>query len=243
MSRAFVLIVALVAEVVVTVQGQMDLHHGTSHYGASLHGGSRFGVSLQSASKTRSSSHGTSRPSTQVVHGSSQRSPSTFGVPLPIISQQKTSTHGSSRPQVSHQGMSHHRVSQHGGSQQRVSPVAPSQRKTPEYRFGGAHQRPGNSGQRLPTTYDYEHLPAQYGFSYTVQDPSSGNDFGHSESRDGDLAQGVYFVQLPDGRRQTVEYFADEYGYHPTITYEGTAQYPGTDAAASRKRRPGSQFP
>lgn len=34
-----------------------------------------------------------------------------------------------------------------------------------------------------------------------------------------------YYVQLPDSRLMTVEYFADETGYHPTITFEGEAQF------------------
>lgn len=33
-------------------------------------------------------------------------------------------------------------------------------------------------------------------------------------------------MQLPDGRRLVVEYYADSTGYHPTITFEGEAQYP-----------------
>ena len=57
-----------------------------------------------------------------------------------------------------------------------------------------------------------------------VNDIQSGNDFGHKESRDGDLTRGVYYVLLPDGRRQTVEYEADQNGYRPKVTYtqEGT---------------------
>lgn len=62
--------------------------------------------------------------------------------------------------------------------------------------------------------------PAKYEFEYTVYDPPSGNDFGHKESRDGDITRGVYYVLLPDGRRQKVEYEADQNGYRPKITYE-----------------------
>lgn len=62
--------------------------------------------------------------------------------------------------------------------------------------------------------------PANYNFEYHVQDAQSGNDFGHQESRQGDVAQGKYYVLLPDGRRQTVEYIADNEGYKPKISYE-----------------------
>ncbi|XP_019869612.1 pro-resilin [Aethina tumida] len=67
---------------------------------------------------------------------------------------------------------------------------------------------------------DEESEPANYQFKYDVQDPPSGNDFGHEEERQGDVARGKYYVLLPDGRRQTVEYTADNDGYKPKITYE-----------------------
>ena len=51
--------------------------------------------------------------------------------------------------------------------------------------------------------------------------------YGHSESRDGHHTTGEYYVHLPDGRIQRVSYYVDEHGYHPTITYEGTARFPG----------------
>lgn len=53
-----------------------------------------------------------------------------------------------------------------------------------------------------------------------MEDAQSGNDFGHQEARQGDSAQGKYFVLLPDGRRQVVEYTADLGGYKPRISYE-----------------------
>ncbi|EDS43309.1 cuticle protein [Culex quinquefasciatus] len=64
--------------------------------------------------------------------------------------------------------------------------------------------------------------PAKYSFEYDVKDYQSGNDFGHMESRDGDRTVGRYYVLLPDGRKQVVNYEADQNGYRPTITYEDT---------------------
>lgn len=63
--------------------------------------------------------------------------------------------------------------------------------------------------------------PAKYEFEYEVNDQEFGVEFGHKESRDGDLAMGEYNVLLPDGRKQRVEYEADGEGYRPKITYEG----------------------
>lgn len=68
--------------------------------------------------------------------------------------------------------------------------------------------------------FDFLQEPANYQFEYKVEDPASGNDFGHEEQRQGDVAQGRYYVLLPDGRRQVVEYTADTEGYKPKITYE-----------------------
>jgi hypothetical protein len=61
-----------------------------------------------------------------------------------------------------------------------------------------------------------------YEFSYQVQDEPSGSDFGHREGREGDVAWGSYEVLLPDGRKQIVDYQADQNGYNPKIRYEQT---------------------
>ncbi|XP_063591443.1 pro-resilin-like [Penaeus indicus] len=71
--------------------------------------------------------------------------------------------------------------------------------------------------------------PAKYDFNYAVNDPPSGNDFGHQEARDGPNTQGSYFVLLPDGRLQRVTYTVNgDSGYVAEVTYEGEAQYPST---------------
>ncbi|XP_047000562.1 pro-resilin-like [Schistocerca americana] len=64
--------------------------------------------------------------------------------------------------------------------------------------------------------------PANYEFSYSVQDGETLSDFGQEESRQGESAQGQYRVLLPDGRKQIVSYQADEGGYRPTIEYQDT---------------------
>ncbi|XP_037801474.1 cuticle protein 19.8-like [Penaeus monodon] len=68
--------------------------------------------------------------------------------------------------------------------------------------------------------------PAQYDFNYVVQD-NIGNDFGHQESRNGYDTQGTYYVQLPDGRLQTVTYTVNgDSGFVADVAYQGEAQYP-----------------
>ncbi|XP_057381627.1 cuticle protein 7-like [Daphnia carinata] len=65
-----------------------------------------------------------------------------------------------------------------------------------------------------------------YSFFCEVKHEESKNDYSHAESSDGKVVQGKYYVQLPDGRRQTVEYVADSNGYVPQVKYEGEAKYP-----------------
>ncbi|XP_037802407.1 pro-resilin-like isoform X1 [Penaeus monodon] len=68
----------------------------------------------------------------------------------------------------------------------------------------------------------YESSEAKYSFNWAVSDDSSSNEFGHQEARDGDHTQGSYYVQLPDGRLQTVTYFVDgDSGYVAEVNYEG----------------------
>lgn len=56
-----------------------------------------------------------------------------------------------------------------------------------------------------------------------MKDEQSGSDYSHTETRDGDRAQGEFNVLLPDGRKQIVEYEADQDGFKPQIRYEGEA--------------------
>ena len=48
---------------------------------------------------------------------------------------------------------------------------------------------------------------------------------GHSEARNGDDTKGSYFVVLPDGRKQTVNYYVNGYsGYVADVSYDGYAK-------------------
>ncbi|XP_047493458.1 pro-resilin-like [Penaeus chinensis] len=85
---------------------------------------------------------------------------------------------------------------------------------------GYNYQAPGGQG------FQYPSAPAQYAFQWDVNHAPSGNFYGHKEQREDANTQGSYYVQLPDGRRLLVEYYVDATGYHPTVTFEGEAQYP-----------------
>ncbi|KAK3873337.1 hypothetical protein Pcinc_021666 [Petrolisthes cinctipes] len=69
--------------------------------------------------------------------------------------------------------------------------------------------------------------PIPYNFQYGVRDEYAGTDFSQNEESDGNSVSGTYTVQLPDGRKQTVTYTADDYGgYVADVQYYGEAQYP-----------------
>ncbi|KAB7507648.1 Cuticle protein [Armadillidium nasatum] len=78
---------------------------------------------------------------------------------------------------------------------------------------------------------EYKPPPKPYSFSYGVKDPYAGSDFGQEEKSDGNTVQGSYSVQLPDGRKQVVNYQADhDVGFVAKVSYEGQAQYPSKGA-------------
>ncbi|XP_047488829.1 pro-resilin-like [Penaeus chinensis] len=73
---------------------------------------------------------------------------------------------------------------------------------------------------------DYPDVPPKYTYNYGVADGYSGVNLGHSESRDGYRTEGSYAVDLPDGRKQIVNYVDNGDGLEAQVTYEGEAQYP-----------------
>ncbi|XP_050721080.1 cuticle protein 19.8-like, partial [Eriocheir sinensis] len=69
--------------------------------------------------------------------------------------------------------------------------------------------------------------PANYDFNWAVNDAPSSNNYGQQESRQGDNTKGSYYVQLPDGRLQRVDYtVSGDSGFVAQVTYEGEAQFP-----------------
>ncbi|XP_037802388.1 pro-resilin-like [Penaeus monodon] len=92
--------------------------------------------------------------------------------------------------------------------------------------------------QRHSSEESYESGEAKYDFQWAVKHDDSGNDFGHQEARDGEDTQGSYYVQLPDGRLQTVRYVVDgDDGYVADVNYEGEARFPDSYESASFESR------
>ena len=46
----------------------------------------------------------------------------------------------------------------------------------------------------------------QFNYGYSILDNLWGPEHGAKQTRNGDLTEGSYFVDLPDGRRQRVTY-------------------------------------
>nr|XP_027216896.1 pro-resilin-like [Penaeus vannamei] len=93
--------------------------------------------------------------------------------------------------------------------------------------------------QRRSSEESYESGEAKYDFQWAVDHDPSSNEFGHQEARDGDHTQGSYYVQLPDGRLQTVKYFVDgDSGYVAEVNYEGDASFEsGSDESREYRYR------
>ncbi|CAK1549107.1 unnamed protein product [Leptosia nina] len=78
--------------------------------------------------------------------------------------------------------------------------------------------------------------PANYDFGYKVNDVHTGSDFGHTETRQENKAEGSYFVVLPDGTKQVVEYEADDQGFRPRISVEAVETQGYDENAADLSR-------
>ncbi|KAF6200886.1 hypothetical protein GE061_005333 [Apolygus lucorum] len=79
-----------------------------------------------------------------------------------------------------------------------------------------APQGPRTSVQVLPEEYDPN---PQYSYQYAIQDPSTGDSKGFSESRDGDVVRGRYSLVEPDGSTRVVDYTADPvHGFNAVVS-------------------------
>ncbi|XP_042884385.1 uncharacterized protein LOC122260984 [Penaeus japonicus] len=97
-----------------------------------------------------------------------------------------------------------------------------------------------DSGPRYsPPTPSYN--PPALAYNAPAPAPSddfSGNDFG-AEAKWGYDTQGTYYVQLPDGRLQTVTYTVNgDSGYVAEVSYQNEAQYPTQEPSRSYQPTP-----
>nr|BAB32480.1 cuticle protein [Bombyx mori] len=64
-----------------------------------------------------------------------------------------------------------------------------------------------------------DHAPAKYEFSYSVEDPHTGDHKSQHETRDGDVVKGEYSLLQPDGSIRKVEYTADHHNGFNAIVH------------------------
>ncbi len=102
-----------------------------------------------------------------------------------------------------------------------------------------SYNRPAPSYAPRPSYHEpvYKAAPAQYSYAYDVNDHYV--NFGHNEDRSGYSTNGKYYVQLPDGRLQTVTYSVDgDSGYIANVQYSGEPQYPKYEPKPAYKPAP-----
>ncbi|XP_014246361.1 larval cuticle protein A3A-like [Cimex lectularius] len=63
----------------------------------------------------------------------------------------------------------------------------------------------------------------QYSFSYSVNDPTTGDSKSQNEERDGDVVKGSYTLVEPDGSRRVVEYTADPVNGFNAVVHKDAA--------------------
>ncbi|CRL05348.1 CLUMA_CG018252, isoform A [Clunio marinus] len=96
-----------------------------------------------------------------------------------------------------------------------------------ESKPGYDYKKPSSSPPSRPSSpskppSNEAHEPGMpFDFNYAVSDSETANNHNHNANSDGDVTQGEYRVQLPDGRTQVVRYTADwKNGYNAEVSYE-----------------------
>ncbi|XP_053602889.2 cuticle protein 8-like [Plodia interpunctella] len=85
-----------------------------------------------------------------------------------------------------------------------------------------------------------EYPPAHYEFSYSVEDPQTGDHKSQRESRDGDVVKGEYSLLQPDGSIRKVEYTADSQNGFNAVVHNSA---PGPDVVVPTPVHPTSAIP
>ncbi|XP_023954662.1 cuticle protein 7-like [Bicyclus anynana] len=128
-------------------------------------------------------------------------------------------------PAVSH-NIVHHEVPAHYTAQSAqsyhaapvihtaVSHVAPVVHAAPVVHSAPAAHGSGYEGDH----YVGEFAHPKYGYSYSVEDPHTGDHKSQHETRDGDVVKGEYSLLQPDGSFRKVTYTADHHnGFNAVV--------------------------
>lgn len=73
--------------------------------------------------------------------------------------------------------------------------------------------------------FQHQSLSPKYKYSYHVRNrAANGGQHGHHFYRNGERVEGKYYVKLNEGADQNVEYFTDQFGYHPKVVYSNNGE-------------------
>ncbi|XP_057375139.1 adhesive plaque matrix protein-like [Daphnia carinata] len=103
--------------------------------------------------------------------------------------------------------------------------------------------QPSYTPAYYPDNYDAkENGWYNYAFKFNVND--YGNEQSRSETHENSVTRGQYTVSLPDGRKQIVNYEADQNGYRAEVSYEpaGSNQYSDMENYYSTSKYGSSQY-
>lgn len=73
------------------------------------------------------------------------------------------------------------------------------------------------SSKQYNSIWMFQVFPVDYNFSYDLR---GWPEMGHEETRVDKTTMGRYWVGLPDGRLQVVEYTAGPQGFMPRVSYK-----------------------
>ncbi|XP_046670162.1 cuticle protein 18.6-like [Homalodisca vitripennis] len=105
--------------------------------------------------------------------------------------------------------------------------TAPAQNYPRQYT--AAYQPTYAAPAQVARVDEYDPNP-QYSFAYNVQDTHTGDIKSQHESRDGDVVQGSYSLQEPDGSTRTVEYSADPHNGFNAVVRKDAGAHPSPPA-------------
>ncbi|KAM3962377.1 uncharacterized protein ACR2FA_003618 [Aphomia sociella] len=87
------------------------------------------------------------------------------------------------------------------------------------------HEAPKHEEHHEKHHVDYYAIP-KYTYEYKIEDPHTGDNKYHHETRDGDVVKGVYSLHEADGTIRIVEYTADKHnGFNAVVKREGHAKH------------------
>ncbi|XP_073951624.1 uncharacterized protein [Choristoneura fumiferana] len=121
-------------------------------------------------------------------------------------------------PAVSHQNIVHHEQSVHHEAP--VHYAAPAYHAAPVH---AVHAAPVHAVHAAPAHHEEAHYVDEYahpkyGYSYSVEDPHTGDHKSQHETRDGDVVKGEYSLLQPDGSFRKVTYTADHHnGFNAVV--------------------------